>query len=85
MNTTITPTTPKPFYVEGEMVCFDSVVSGNGIGKIRGRAVVGPIDLWIVEVIQSSIDKDIYPWSCIVIPHICLKLTDKPKENKDNI
>lgn len=59
----------KPFYADGQEVTFDmGTVKGTGV--VRGLASRHIIDMWIVEVKTAvGLDRDFYPWSCIVMPH----------------
>ncbi len=59
----------KPEFTEGELVAFGCENGCCGTGKIRGKAISGLIDLWIIEVLDSNIDKELYPWSCITMSH----------------
>jgi hypothetical protein len=65
----------KPVFAEGEKVSFDfgSLGSGQGTGIIRGKISEHIVDFWIVEVLESNIDKNYYPWSCISVMHTCLR------------
>ena len=60
----------KPFFKEGARVFFNYDGKTKGVGKIRGKSIDGLIDFWIVEVVEAeNLDKALYPWSCIVVPH----------------
>ena len=66
----------KPIYNEGDEVEFDFDRVVKGKGKIRGRSTdprAMPIDMWIIEVDESTIDRAFYSYSCIVVPHTLLK------------
>lgn len=66
---------PKPNFTEGDKVSFDlgPLLGGQGIGIVRGKASEHIVDFWIVEVLESNIDKNYYPWSCISVMHTALK------------
>jgi len=64
----------KPVYGEGTPVVFE-LGPVRGQGRIRGLSSSGLIDFWIVEVAQAKgIDKAVYPWSCLVVPHHGLRV-----------
>lgn len=65
----------KPVYYEGQEVLFDLDGTVKGWGIIRGRgAAENIVDMWIVEIKQASgIDRKVYPWSCLVMPHHQIK------------
>ena len=50
----------------------------HGIGIIKGRRVqYYPLsDMYIVEMVESTIEVEDYPYSCIEIPQNCLKLIE---------
>lgn len=64
----------KPKFSEGDLVTFQ-VDDVYGCGTIRGKLTESAIDVWLVEVDfnRSNISPEMYPYSTIGIPHICLK------------
>lgn len=65
----------KPVFTEGQRVLFNFDGKTKGEGRIRGLAVSHLIDIWIVEVTPGTakgIDPELYPWSCVTVPHTLL-------------
>lgn len=64
----------KVTYAEGAPVTFDLNGVVKGSGRVRGLSSGGLLDMWIVEVTHAEgIDKALYPWSCLVVPHTLMK------------
>lgn len=64
---------PKPYFPEGTRVSYNLGVDISGVGTIRGLVMQHVIDIWIVERSEVQ-DPDVYPYSCITVPHTLLKL-----------
>ena len=55
-------------YAENQIVKF-KYMELEGSGKIKGRTLTWySYDFYIIEIIESNIDKSDYPYSCIQIP-----------------
>ena len=66
----------KIYYKNNDVVRFE-MGNTTGFGWVKGIAHQHIIDHWIVQVDFSSvnnIDKKVYPYDCIVVPHICMSL-----------
>ncbi len=62
----------KPYFEQGQPVKFDTG-GCKGYGHICGLASQHIIDIWMIHVTESDIDKTIYPWAVIQVPHTMIK------------
>jgi len=53
---------------QGDLVAFNIDGKIKGTGRICGKTTEGIIDTWIVKLLDSTIDKETYPYSHIGVP-----------------
>lgn len=63
----------KPYFPPNSKVAFQ-VGEAYGFGEVVGLASQDVIDMWLVNVTYSNIDKNVYPWPVLRIPHTLMKL-----------